>query len=56
MKLDALDELKAVLEAIETVEKKLYESNECSAGLYNEVSDYILIAKDIIIRFYSNIQ
>lgn len=44
------EELKAALEAIEIADKKLYESAECSVRLYNEVSDYIGIAKDILQR------
>ena len=44
------EELKAALEAIKIVDNKLYESNECSVSLYNEVSGYIGIAKDILTR------
>lgn len=44
------DELKAALEAIELADKKLYDSDECSVCLYNEVSAYIGIAKDILTR------
>ena len=44
------EELKKALEALEIADKKLYESNGCSVRLYNEVSDYIGIAKDILTR------
>lgn len=44
------EELKTALEAIEIADKKLYESEECSVRLYNEVSDYIGIAKDLLTR------
>lgn len=44
------EELKRALEALELADKKLYESDACSVRLYNEVSDYIGIAKDILKR------
>ena len=44
------EKLKAALKALEIADKKLYESDECSVRLYNEVSDYIGIAKDILTR------
>lgn len=44
------EELKTALEALEIADKKLYESDGCSIRLYNEVSDYIGIAKDILTR------
>lgn len=44
------EELKKALEALEIADTKLYESDGCSIRLYNEVSDYIGIAKDILAR------
>lgn len=44
------EELKTALKALELADKKLYESDGCSVRLYNEVSDYIGIAKDILTR------
>lgn len=43
------EELKKALEALEIADTKLYESNECSVRLYNEVSDYMGIAIEILL-------
>lgn len=43
------EELKKALEALEIADAKLYESNECSVSLYNEVSDYMGIAIEILL-------
>ena len=43
------EELKKALEALEVADTMLYESNECSVWLYNEVSEYIGIAIEILL-------
>lgn len=43
------EELKKALEALEIADTKLFESSECSVRLYNEVSDYIGIAMEILL-------
>lgn len=43
------EELKKALEALEIADTKLFESSECSARLYNEVSDYMGIAIEILL-------
>ena len=43
------EELKKALEALEIADTKLYESNECSVRLYDEVSDYMGIAIEILL-------
>jgi len=48
------EEIKKALEALEIADKKLYKSEECSLCLYNEVSDYIKVAKDILTREQDN--
>ena len=43
------EELKKALEALEIADTKLFESSECSVRLYNEVSDYMGIAIEILL-------
>ena len=43
------EELKKALEALEIADTKLYESEECSLPLYNEVSEHMGLAMEILL-------
>ena len=49
------EELKKALEALEIADTKLFESSECSVRLYNEVSDYMGIAIDILLGIVGDV-